>query len=388
MATQTKSRSSTSTLILRLIPGAVVVFALGIGTAPRLIAHMAVNRQTQSLSEPTVAVVRPAAAPESRTIDLPGDVQAFQATRIYARTNGYLSHWYTDIGTQVQAGQLLATIDAPEVDAQLQQARADADTALADYRIAKVTSDRWQELLATNSVSRQSAQENLSAMQAKQATLAAANANVARLEQMQSYEKVYAPFAGTITRRNIDTGSLIDAGSNGGAPAALFDLAETDRLRVFVDVPQDQAPEVVAGTTAQLSLPQYPGRLFSGVVARTSGAIDSVSRTLRVEVDVDNKDDAILPGAFAQVHLGLTNSKPGLSLPANALLFRPTGVEVAVVNDQNKVQLMPIVLGRDFGTRVEIRSGLRGNERVIVNPGDAISAGQPVHVSTTAAASA
>ncbi|RDS81117.1 efflux RND transporter periplasmic adaptor subunit [Dyella monticola] len=387
MATQPKSRSSRSTLMLRLIPGAVVVLALGIGAAPRLIAHMAVNRQTQSLSEPTVAVVRPTAAPERRTIDLPGDVQAFQATRIYARTNGYLSHWYTDIGTQVQAGQLLATIDAPEVDAQLQQARADADTELADYRIAKITSDRWQQLLATNSVSRQSAQENLSAMQAKQAALAAANANVARLEQMQSYEKVYAPFAGTITRRNIDTGSLIDAGSNGGAPAALFDLAEIDRLRVFVDVPQDQAPEVVAGTTAQLSLPQYPGRLFSGVVARTSGAIDPVSRTLRVEVDVDNKNDAILPGAFAQVHLGLTNSRPGLSLPANALLFRPTGVEVAVVNDQGKVQLIPVVLGRDFGTRVEIRSGLRGYERVIVNPGDAISGGQSVRVSPTAVAS-
>lgn len=221
-------------------------------------------------------------------------------------------------------------------------------------------------------------------MQAKQAMLDAANANVARLQQLQSYEKVYAPFAGTITRRNIDTGALIDAGSNGGAPAALFDLAETDRLRVFVDVPQDQAPEVVAGTTAQLSLPQYPGRLFSGVVARMSGAIDPVSRTLRVEVDVDNQDDTILPGAFAQVHLNLTNSRPGLSLPANALLFRPTGVEVAVVGDQNKVQLMPIVLGRDFGTRVEVRSGLRGNERVIVNPGDAISAGQPVRVATAA----
>jgi membrane fusion protein, multidrug efflux system len=374
-------------LMFRLVLAVAVVAALAIGIVPRLIAHAAVARQTQALSEPAVAVVRPTAAPEHRTIDLPGDVQAFQATRIYARTDGYLSHWYTDIGTNVQAGQLLAQIDAPEVDAQLQQARSNADTALADYRIAKITSDRWQQLLASNSVSRQSAQQNLSAMQAKQAALAAANANVARLQQMQSYEKVYAPFAGTITRRNIDTGALIDAGSNGGAPAALFDLAETDRLRVFVDVPQDDAPAVVAGATAQLSLPQYPGRLFSGVVARTSGAIDPVSRTLRVEVDVDNKDDAILPGAFAQVHVGLTRSRPGLSLPANALLFRPAGVEVAVVNGRSQVQLMPVVLGRDFGTRVEIRSGLRGNERVIVNPGDAISAGQPVRVSTAVAAS-
>ncbi|GLQ46011.1 secretion protein HlyD [Dyella lipolytica] len=388
MATQPKSPSPTPTLTLRLIVSAVVVFALAVGAAPRLTARMAVDRQTQLLSQPTVAVVRPSTAPAGRTIDLPGDVQAFQSTRIYARTNGYLSHWYTDIGTKVQAGQLLADIDAPEVDAQLQQARSDADTAMANFSIAKITAQRWQELLATNSVSRQSAQENLSAMQAKQAALAAANANVARLQQLQSYEKVYAPFAGTITRRNIDTGSLIDAGSNGGAPAALFDLAETDRLRVFVDVPQDQAPEVIPGATAQLSLPQYPGRLFSGVVARTAGAIDSTSRTLRVEVDVDNKDGTILPGAFAQVHLNLTNSRPGLSLPANALLFRPTGVEVAVVNDQNKVQLMPIVLGRDFGTRVEVRSGLRGNERVIVNPGDAISAGQPVRVSTPPATSA
>ena len=188
-----------------------------------------------------------------------------------------------------------------------------------------------------------------------------------------------APFDGVITVRNVDTGALIDAG-NGGTPAALFRLAETDRLRVFVDVPQDQAADVVAGAEASLALPQYPGRSFIGSVARTSGAIDAGSRTLRVEVDMDNPDGAVLPGAYAQVSLPLSAAKPGLSLPANALLFRPAGVQVAVVNAKGAVQLRTVTLGRDFGARVEIRSGLNGDERVIVNPGDAVSAGQIVRI--------
>jgi RND family efflux transporter MFP subunit len=234
-------------------------------------------------------------------------------------------------------------------------------------------------MLKSNAVSQQSSQENVSTMRAKQAMLAAAQANVDRLQQLQSFEKVYAPFDGVITMRNVDVGALIDAG-NGGTPAALFKLAETDKLRVFVNVPQDNAADVAIGARATLTLPQYPGRSFVGSVARTAGAIDPVSRTLRVEVDMDNTDGAVPPGAYAQVTLVLTSAKAMQSLPANTLLFRPAGVQVATVDTKGLVRLVTVTLGRDFGTRVEVRAGLNGNERVIVNPGDAVSDGQSVRI--------
>ncbi|MHA6203576.1 efflux RND transporter periplasmic adaptor subunit [Dyella soli] len=365
---------------LRLaIPLAAVAAALAAGGLPRLTARAAVARQTATLAEPTVAVVTPTRAPVQQMLVLPGEVEAYQQASIYARTSGYLSHWYADIGTHVQRGQRLAEIDAPEVDAALEQARSDAATAAANYDIARTTAARWQEMLKDNAVSRQASEENVSTMKAKQAMLAAAQANVSRLVQLQSFEKVEAPFAGVITVRNVDTGALIDAG-NGGTPAALFQLAEIDRLRVFVDVPQDQAADVGAGTTAELTLPQFPGRVFPGTVARTSGAIDPASRTLRVEVDMDNADGSVQPGAFAQVSLALATARPGLSLPVNALLFRPTGVQVAAVGAGGAIRLVPVTLGRDFGSTVEIRTGLNGSEQVIVNPGDAISAGQVVRI--------
>jgi len=364
---------------LLIVSAVVAALALFIGGMPRLAAHGTVARQTDALAVPTVAVVTPTKAPAQQMLVLPGNVEAFQEANIYARTSGYLHRWYSDIGTRVKRGDLLADIDAPELDAELAQARSDAATASANYDIARVTAARWQEMLKDDAVSRQSSEENVSTMKAKQAMLAAAQANVGRLAQLQSFEKVTAPFDGVITVRNVDTGALIDAG-NGGTPAALFRLAETDRLRVFVDVPQDQAADVVAGAEASLALPQYPGRSFIGSVARTSGAIDAGSRTLRVEVDMDNPDGAVLPGAYAQVSLPLSAAKPGLSLPANALLFRPAGVQVAVVNAKGAVQLRTVTLGRDFGARVEIRSGLNGDERVIVNPGDAVSAGQIVRI--------
>lgn len=369
---------STSKLSITLIAVAVCV-AFAIGGLPRLMARNKVAQQTAALSKPTVSVITPTRASAQQMLMLPGDIQAYQRAGIYARTSGYLKAWHADIGTHVHSGQLLAEIEAPEVDAQLEQARSDAAMASANYEIAKVTADRWSDMLKKNAVSKQSAEENISIMKAKQATLAASLANVKRLEQLQSYERVYAPFDGVITVRNVDVGALIDAG-NSGPPAALFELAETDRLRIFVNVPQDDAPYVIPGTKAQLSLSQYPGRSFTGTVARTSGAIDPRSRTLRVEVDMDNPDGTLLPGAFAQVSLTLTSSNPGLSLPANALLFRPHGVQVAVVDASGAVRLLTVELGRDFGTRVEIRSGLSGSEQVIVNPSDAISAGQAVRI--------
>jgi RND family efflux transporter MFP subunit len=377
---------SKSRLIITLVAAAVCA-ALAAGGLPRLVARDQVAQQTAALSKPTVAVITPMRASTQQALMLPGDIQAYQRAAIYARTSGYVKAWYADIGTHVHSGQLLAEIEAPEVDAQLDQARSDAAMASANYQIAKVTADRWADLLKKNAVSRQSAEENISIMKAKQATLAAALANVKRLEQLQSYEKVYAPFDGVITVRNVDVGALIDAG-NSGAPAPLFELSQTDRLRVFVNVPQDDAPYVAAGTKAQLSLSQYPGRTFAGTVTRTSGAIDPRSRSLRVEVDMDNPDGTLLPGAFAQVSLTLANANPGLSLPANALLFRPHGVQVAVVDTHGVVSLRTVTLGRDFGTRVEIRSGLAGNEQVVVNPSDAISAGQAVRINQHPATSA
>ena len=375
-----------SKLIIALVAAAVCA-ALAVGGLPRLAARNKVAQQTASLSKPTVSVTTPMRAAAQQMLMLPGDIQAYQRAAIYARTSGYLKAWHADIGTHVHSGQLLAEIEAPEVDAQLEQARSDAAMASANYQIAKVTADRWADLLAKNAVSKQSAQENMSIMKAKQATLAAALANVRRLEQLQSYEKVYAPFDGVITARNVDVGALIDAG-NTGQPAALFELAETDRLRIFANVPQDDASYVAPGTKAQLSLSQFPGRTFAGSVVRTSGAIDPRTRTLRVEVDLDNPDGTLLPGAFAQLSLALTHADPGLSLPANVLLFRPHGVQVAVVDAHDVVSLRTITLGRDFGTRVEIRSGLQGNERVVVNPSDAISAGQAVRINPHPATSA
>jgi membrane fusion protein (multidrug efflux system) len=273
------------------------------------------------------------AAPAVQRIELPADVHAYQETSIYARTNGYLAHWYKDIGTHVPAAEFLADIETPEVDAQLEQARADANTAHVQYDIAKVTADRWVGLLKTNAVSRETAEQDVATMKARAATLRAAQANVDRLQKLQSYEKVMAPFAGVITARNIDVGALIDSGSAGGPKMELFHLAETDKLRVFIDVPQDYAQDMQPSVPATLTLPQWPSRPLKVTVARTSGAIDSVSRTLRIEVDVDNQDAGVLPGAYALVDLDVTVAHPRMSLPVNTLLFRPKGVQVAVAGE-------------------------------------------------------
>jgi membrane fusion protein (multidrug efflux system) len=364
----------------RLLPGAVVAVALAAGILPRIEGRSALKQQAQSLAIPTVSVAYPQTSPAVERIDLPADVQPYQDVPIFARTNGYVAHWYADIGTKVSAGQLLAVIEAPEVDAQLEQAKAAAASALADYEIAKITSDRWQELLKTNSVSRQVAEQDVALMKARGATLAAARADVNRLGKLQSFEKVYVPFAGIVTKRGVDVGALIDSGSGGGPKMELFHLVETDKLRVFVNVPQDDVRGAGIGTTATLTLSQWPGRTFGGTVTRTAGAIDPVSRTLRTEIDVDNADGAILPGAYAYIHLNVVSAQPRVSVPVSALVFRPEGVQVAAVNAANRVSMQAVTLGRDFGTRVEVVSGLDGHERVIANPNDAIASGDAVRI--------
>ncbi len=372
--------SRVKTWSLRLVPAAILLVALAVGILPRVRARTATHEQTKSLAIPTVSVVNPEVLPLARPIDLPADVQPYQNVAINARISGYVGKWFADIGTQVSAGQLLAVINAPEVDAELQQAKADAATALANDQIARTTAERWQQLLKSNSVSRQEAEQNTSTMKARDAALIAARANVDRLSKMQSFEKLFAPFSGVVTERGVEVGTLIDSGAATGTARQLFHLVETDKLRVFVNVPQDAVGGAGVGTTATLTLPQWPGRTFTGVIARTTGAIDPVSRTLRVEVDVDNPDGAILPGAYASVRLNAKDAEARLSIPVSALLFRPDGVQVATINAANRVAMQSVTLGRDFGTRIEISTGLDEHARVVANPSDAIAAGEFVTV--------
>ncbi|CAG9262840.1 Efflux transporter periplasmic adaptor subunit [Paraburkholderia unamae] len=361
---------------------------LAAGIVPRLEARTAQAQQVAAQRDLIVATLVPQRAPASQDLLLPGSVMSWADASIYARTSGYVQHWYADIGAHVKAGQTLAQIDTPELDAQLQQARADAATAQANYRFASSTAQRWQTMLQTQSVSPQDAQAKTSDAAAKLATLQAAQANVSRLQELVSYQNVTAPFDGVITARNVQVGALVTAGGTPGLatmPGELFHIAQTDRLRVYVDVPQDDASLVTPGTAVWLMTQQYPGRRFAASVARTSNVIDPVSRTLHVEVDVDNHDGALMPGAYAQVHLALTTATPALELPVSALLFRPDGVTIAVVDAHDKVQLRKVTIGRDFGTYVEVATGLAASDRVIDNPGDAIANGQSVHVTATSA---
>ncbi|WP_144152424.1 efflux RND transporter periplasmic adaptor subunit [Paraburkholderia sp. BCC1885] len=363
-----------------------ITLVLAAGIWPRVQANAALQRQTAALAIPTVQFTLPTIAPPDQSLVLPADIEANRQTPIFARTNGYLKAWYADIGTHVKAGQLLATIDAPEVDAELRQARADAQQAQANEQLAKVTASRWQQLVQTHAVSQQDTDMKQSDAQAKLAALLAAQSNVTRLAQMQSYEKIYAPFDGVITTRNVDVGALIDAGSAGGPAKEMFDLAQTSTLRVYADVPQAYVGTPLDGTPACLVVAQLPGRCETGTVARNSGAINAVTRTLRIEVDVPNADGAVLPGSFGQVRIALRTAEPGLSLPVNALLYRPQGLQVATIDAQQHVLLKTVKPGRDFGTRIEIASGLVASDRVILNPSDSITNGEAVRISDAAAA--
>ncbi|MEM5369215.1 efflux RND transporter periplasmic adaptor subunit [Paraburkholderia azotifigens] len=369
--------------VLPVALAAVAAALLAIGIAPRLQASTALTKQVDAQRYLTVEALTPTRAPASQELLLPGNVMPFADASIYARTSGYIQHWYADIGAKVKAGQTLADIDTPELDAQLRQARADEATAKANYTFANSTAQRWQTMLQTQSVSQQDADAKTSDSAAKLAAWQAAQANVARLAELVSYEKVTAPFDGVITARNVDVGALVTAGGSPGIAATggeLFHIEQTDRLRVYVDVPQNDAQGVTPGTKVYLTTQQYPERKFDATVARSADSIDPVSRTLRVEVDVDNRDGTLLPGAYAQVHLALETAHPSLEVPVSALLFRPDGVTVAVIGGDDKVQLKAVTIGRDFGTHVEVATGLAATDRVINNPGDAISSGETVRV--------
>lgn len=361
----------------------VAAALLAIGIVPRVDARAAQRQQVAAQQALPVTVIQPGTAPADQTLTLPGAVMPYAEASIYARTSGYIEHWSADIGTHVKAGQTLAQITAPDLDAQLRQARADAATAQANYDYAKSTAQRWQDMLKTQSVSQQDTDTKVADMNAKRAMLSSAQANAAHLNELVSYESVTAPFDGVITARNVDVGTLVTAGGtpgSAGLSGELFHLEQTDTLRVFVDVPQDSAAGVSTGTSVYLTTQQYPGRRFAAHVARSAGAIDPVTRTLRVEIDVDNRDGALLPGAYTQAHLLVASTAPAFELPVSALLFRSNGVTVATVGANGRTALKTVRIGRDFGTHVEIVAGLAPTDRVIDNPGDSISSGEAVKI--------
>ena len=362
-------------IVIFIVVAAIVIA----GVVPRLRAKAALKVETDNLAVPSVQIIHPKRGSPQQEIVLPGNMQAFIDAPIYARTNGYLQSWYFDIGAHVRKGQLLAIIDTPEVDQQLEQARADLNTAQANLRLSQITNDRYEGLKNTDSVAQQDVDNAHGDYAAKKATVDSAAYNVKRLEDLQSFTKIYAPFDGVITARNTDIGQLIDSGSSGGPAKELFHVAAIRTLRVFINVPQPYSPAAKPGITADLTLAQFPGRKFQGKLVRTANAIDLATRTLLVEVDVDNPTGELLPGAFTEVHLKIPSDIPTFIIPVNALVFRAAGLQLATVVD-NKVKLIAIGPGRDFGSEIEVVSGLTGQESVIISPPDSIIDGEEVKI--------
>ena len=356
-----------------LLAGAAV--ARGVSTRTRALAVVAQETSEQAI--PAVAAISPTRGAPQEEILLPGTIQAFADAPIYARTNGYLKKWYADIGTRVRAGQLLAEIDTPEVDQQLQQARAELGTAQANARLAQTTAERYRDLIQTDSVSRQDLDNANGNLEAREAAVESARANVRRLEQLQAFRRIEAPFDGVVTARNTDIGALIDTGSNS---KELFHVSAVHTVRVFINVPQVYSRAAQPGLSATLSLKEYPDRRFTGTLTRTANAIDVASGTLLTEIDVDNRKGELLPGAYAEVHLKLPTPADTLKLPVDALIFKSDGLQVATVDGSNHVSLVSVTTGRDYGDSVEIVAGLKGGERVIANPPDSLTPGQLVRI--------
>lgn len=356
----------------------VVAGILASGILVRLRAETALNRETAQIAVTPVSVVRPQSLSPAQDVVLPGNVQPYYNSPIYARTNGYVKRWYVDIGAHVKQGQLLAEIETPELDQQLQQARANLATAQANLDLSQITASRYQRLKSTNAVARQDVDNSTGVNSANAAIVHADQANVRQLEAMQSFEKVYAPYDGVITFRNTDIGDLINSG-NTGPSTQLFQIVQPQRLRVYVNVPEPYAKQVKSGVGADLELAEYPGRYFHGNLVRTAQAIDYSTRTLLVEIAVGNPAGEIFNGAYAQVHFKLPTASSTYLIPVNCLLFRAEGLRVAVVKN-GCVELRVIKPGHDFGDRIEVVSGLKGGEDVVINPPDSIVAGQAVRV--------
>jgi RND family efflux transporter MFP subunit len=375
----------TVTLLLIVIVVAIVVIW---GISSRRAANAQLSQETRDLAIPTVSVTHPKLGAPQQEIVIPGDMQPFEDAPIFARTSGYLKKWYVDIGATVKEGQLLAEIDSPEVDQQLEQARADLETAQANSKLAEVTATRYKDLLKTESVAQQDVDNATGNYDARRTAEVSAQANVKRLQEMQAFEKVYAPFAGMITARNTDIGQLIESGSSGGTARELFHIAAMNPLRVYVNVPQFDSPEIKPGLQAELVLTEFPGKRFKGSVVRSSGAIDNTSRTLLTEVDVENSSHLLKPGGYVEVHLKLPSPVNTFTLPVNTTIFKAEGLQVAVVKDGKTIKLIPVTPGRDFGTEIEIVAGLKGDESVVLNPSDSLNDGATVQVVADKAAPA
>jgi RND family efflux transporter MFP subunit len=355
-----------------IVVGAVLLFQ-------RRTQYQALANETEQAAIPTVAVIHPVVESGNEDLVLPGTLQAYVESPIYARTNGYLKKWYHDIGSSVKKGDLLADIDTPEVDQQLDQARADLNTSKANVQLSEITAARYSELIKTDGVSKQEVDNTLGDLAAKRAMVQSSEANVRRLEDLESFKRIYAPFGGVITQRNTDIGMLINAG-NGGTSQQLFFLAQTDPIRVYVNVPEAYAPSIRPGLAAYLELTQYPGQKFQGKVVRTANAIDLSTRTLLTEVDVPNASGQLLPGGYAQVHLNVKVAGQRLQVPVNALLFRSEGLRAVVVDENHHARLQTLAIGRDYGVTLEVLTGLKPDDWIVLNPADSLIDGQEVHV--------
>jgi RND family efflux transporter MFP subunit len=355
---------------------ALVIVAVGVGS--RMLGESSLAEKTDREATPTVAVVKPEQGTADQTLALPGDIQAFFEAPIYARVSGYLKSWNEDIGAHVKGGQLLAEIDTPDLDQQLNQAKADLAVAQSNEDLAALTSKRWQVLVKKDAVSQQDADEKAGDAQAKQAAVVAAQANVQRLMALETFKRIVSPFDGVVTARETDVGALINAGS--GAGPELFRVADIHEMRIYVRVPQALSGNLAPGQVAELHLPQYPNRTFQAEVATTSHAINQASRTLLVELRAGNPQGELEPGTFAEVHFKLPPNPGVLRLPTSALLFREDGLKVATVGADNTVELKPVTIGRDLGTEVEIVSGLSASDRVINSPSDSIGEGEKVAI--------
>jgi RND family efflux transporter MFP subunit len=376
-AQQPQPQKSRLFMLLLTVAAVLVVVGLFI-VLERRSQYNALAEETEKLAIPTVSVTHPTVEPPQEDLVLPSTLQAYVESPIYARTNGYLKKWYHDIGSHVQQGELLTDIDTPEVDQQLLQARADLNTARANERLSEITAKRYEELIKTDGVSKQEVDNAAGDYAAKVATVASSEANVHRLEELESFKHIYAPFAGVITRRDIDVGNLINAGA--GTGQELFYLAQTDPIRAYVSVPEMYAPSVHAGLAAFFELTQYPGQRFQGRVVRTADAIDQASRTLNTEVDVPNRNGQLLPGGYAQVHLLVGVSGARLQVPVNALLFRAEGLRAVVVDANHRTHLQQLTIGRDYGTALEVLQGLKPDDWIVLNPPDSIDEGMQVNV--------
>ena len=379
-APQPKSFPRGAIMFLAFVAAAIIV-VVAFGIYSRAAAATRLAHETDLAATPTVNVVHPQPAKHGDDIVLPGNTQAFIDSPIYARTNGYLKHWYVDIGARVKQGQLLAEIETPELDQQLRQSRAELATAEANYNLSQITAARHENLLKTRSVSTQERDNAVNSNAANKATVESNHANVGRLEQLQAFEKVYAPFDGIITARSTDVGALIDAGAN--APKELFHIAAIRTLRVYIAVPEVYSAAARSGVQADLTLDEFPKEIFHGTIVRNSNSIDAVSRTLLVEVDVDNNKSVLMPGAYVQVRLKAPADGGLLTVPSNSLIFRRQGLQVAVVRD-GKAQLVSVTPGHDYGDSMQILTGLQADDQVITSPSDSLASGTPVQFASAA----